>query len=670
MFRRYVTLLCIILSLCGLSRCRADSYALLIGIDAYQQSDAINGLAGASNDAKALAKTLEEVAGLPPDHVRLLTSDGDTKPSVANITFELDQLSQEAKPGDVVFVLFSGHGIDIDGNTYLVPWDADARTASTLKRTSLLETDVRDQLSKISAKALVMAFDMCRSDPRKGSKGIAQDNLLQSRQAKDLVIQPAREQTDESGPRAVVTLFSCSPGERSWEWASKDRGYFSYYLEKGLRHEAADSKGVVRVSSLVSYLEKTVPGAVKREEGHDQTPSSNLEGNGAGDLILARVTPGVVIPDTTTATVIPTAPTVDVLQVHFQQTLAEGRALLKMHQWKDAQLKYAAALELQPKSAVAMDGLGKTYAMLHDWDDAEPKFQAAHVLDPALADPLSDMATYAFKSHDNQKARDLVMQAQTLGPKNPDVLCNLGYLNLIVDHNADAAESLFRQAMTIDPADPDYPVGLGLVYYRRGDTKQAEQYMQASLKLNPKNCQAAQYLGELYMASDDPKQAEEWFRKAMDFDPQDSGPVADLAGLVYLVHHDSDQAKQLYEKAIKLDRLNTTPVMGLAELYLSQQDYGQADRYARDAHEIDAEDTQPVIALVVIALRKHDLAGAEDFSRQWIKLDGTQGEAYEYLAVALLAQNRRGEAMTAAKKAISLGDKGETVVFQKLGLKP
>src|SRR6185437_4977877 len=56
--------------LLGGATCRADNYALLIGIDQYQQSDAINGLAGASNDAKGLAATLEQVSGFPADHVR------------------------------------------------------------------------------------------------------------------------------------------------------------------------------------------------------------------------------------------------------------------------------------------------------------------------------------------------------------------------------------------------------------------------------------------------------------------------------------------------------------------------------------------------------------------------------------------------------------------------
>ena len=58
-------------------------------------------------------------------------------PTASNITNALDQISRRVKPGDTLYLLYSGHGIDIDGKSYLVPWDADARTASSLLRTVL-----------------------------------------------------------------------------------------------------------------------------------------------------------------------------------------------------------------------------------------------------------------------------------------------------------------------------------------------------------------------------------------------------------------------------------------------------------------------------------------------------------------------------------------------------
>ncbi len=671
MFRRIALLFLCFFALFAAPQSHADSYALLIGIDTYQNADAINGLAGASNDAKALAQTLEQIGGFPADHVRLLTSDGDTKPTKANIAFELDQLAGEVKPGDLVFVLFSGHGIEQDGATYLVPYDADVRTDTTLRYTALPEADVRAQLSRIPAKGLILAFDMCRSDPRKGEKGIAQDNLM-TRQARDLRIVPSSEPAaDQSGPRAVVTLFSCSPNERSWEWQAKGRGYFCYYLEQGLRHEAADGKGVVRVSALISYLEKAVPSAVARQEGEGrrQTPYTDLEGNGAGDLVLARVLPGAKRQEETAAFLTP-GPAVDTLQVRFEQALTEGRSLCETHQWDAAQRKYAAALDLKPDSAKATAGLGEADAGLKRWSEAERLFRQAAALDPKLPDAVNGLGLIAFKNHRYDEAEQLVRQAQLLGPKDPEVFCNLGYLNLIVKHDYAAAGEDFRRAMALDAADADYPVGLGVLYFRKGDVAQSEKFIRQALDLNPKDSQAADYLGSVLLKKGDAAGAEQWYRKAIALDPSDAQPVTDLAGLEYGVKHDPDEAGELFHQAMSLDPLDVTPVLGLAQMFLMQKDAEQADRYARNAREIDPKDGDPLAVLAVLAMQKHDFSGAEDLCRQAIALDGTQGVYYEYLAATLIAQGRRDEALPPARKAIALGDKGTTGIYQMLGLTP
>lgn len=287
--------------------CQAQQkWALLIGIDQYQNPDQINPLVAAAADARELGKVLVEAAGFPAKNVRLLTSDGTgdaARPTGAQILFELEQLGRNVKPGDTLFVLFSGHGIEMGGTSYLLPYDTDARTESTLKRTALATADVTAELRRIPAGTLLLAFDMCRNDPRKGSKATGADNVLGAKQARDLAIPPARD--GSSGPRTVVTLFSCNPLERSWEWSEKKRGFFSYFLEEGIKGGASDPKGEVRLKELLVYLEETVPRIVQREVGRSQTPYAVVEGTGALDLVLARDRPVAKASDTTKAPVRP-----------------------------------------------------------------------------------------------------------------------------------------------------------------------------------------------------------------------------------------------------------------------------------------------------------------------------------------------------------------------------
>lgn len=654
--------------LLGGAACRADNYALLIGIDQYQQSDAVNGLAGASNDAKGLAATLEQVSGFPADHVRVLTSDADPRPTGANITFELDQLSSRAKPGDLVFVLFSGHGIEMDGVSYLVPWDADARTESTLKRTSLPEADVRAQLAQISARGLIMAFDMCRSDPRKGSKAVQQDNLM-GRQAKDLVVVPVSGDGNTPGPRAVVTLFSCSEGERSWEWQAKERGFFSYYLEQGLRRDAADSKGVVRVGNLVTYLEKSVEGAVKREQGHDQRPYSIVEGTGAQDLILAQGKPGGVGANTQVAVLTPLN-TGDALKGRFEAALQQGRALIKSRQWDAAQAKYAAALELQPSSAKAAAGLGQADLGLKRYDEAERLFRQALQEDPKLAAAVRGLAELAYNKHDNAEAERLIRQAVALDPNDADSIGDLGLLTLMVKHDTAGAERLLRQAKTMDPANTDAQVGLGMVAIKKGDLAGAEALFRQALKTDPKSAMAYEGLGLLAEQRKDGAQAQKYLKQAIALDPSLAEAVCELGGLALTVSKDPAEAERLFRKAMTLDATSATPLIGLAAVYFTKQDFDEAQRLAQSGHDLDPKDPNGLEMLGLLAMNRRDFVEAASNLRQAIALDDSRGEYHAWYATVLLLQGDQAGARVEAKRAIALGDKGPYDVYTALGLKP
>ena len=75
----------------------ADQYALLIGIDAYQDANRVNPLHAAAADAKGVAEALRDYSAFAAAHVRVLTSDGDTKPTRSNILFEISPTVFEGK---------------------------------------------------------------------------------------------------------------------------------------------------------------------------------------------------------------------------------------------------------------------------------------------------------------------------------------------------------------------------------------------------------------------------------------------------------------------------------------------------------------------------------------------------------------------------------------------
>jgi Caspase domain len=69
------------------------------------------------------------------------------------------------------------------------------------------------------------------------------------------------------GVKAFIMLYATEEGQRAWESAEKKRGYFSWALEEALSGKAANVRGEVTLSALVSYLQERVPKQVQMDMG-------------------------------------------------------------------------------------------------------------------------------------------------------------------------------------------------------------------------------------------------------------------------------------------------------------------------------------------------------------------------------------------------------------------
>lgn len=82
--------------------------ALLIGINYYGSPAALR---GCINDVNNMHNLITETYGWQPENIRVLTDDGASgMPTRANILNALHWLGNGVRPGDVLFLHFSGHG--------------------------------------------------------------------------------------------------------------------------------------------------------------------------------------------------------------------------------------------------------------------------------------------------------------------------------------------------------------------------------------------------------------------------------------------------------------------------------------------------------------------------------------------------------------------------------
>ena len=238
-----------------------DRWALLVGIDDYAQ---LADLSCAAADQRAFAKRLE-ACGFPRDHVFLLESksaEAKYLPSKLNIEKQLDLVLKVAAQGDVVVIGFSGHGVQIDGASFLCPMEARWSEPD-----SMIALDaIYKRLQGCRADLKLALVDACREqDPR----------LVKSR-----AIGAARGVTGvgtgaERPPRGVMMLTSCDFGQLAWEDERVlGHGVFMHFVLEGLRGLAdRDTKGAVSVQELSRFAAERTKTYVVRKFNEVQEPT-------------------------------------------------------------------------------------------------------------------------------------------------------------------------------------------------------------------------------------------------------------------------------------------------------------------------------------------------------------------------------------------------------------
>lgn len=271
-------ILLIVLALCTLVHAEGKRYAILVGIDRYERPD-INPLRCAVADAHALAGAFRE---LQYDKVFELTSNdagSDDYPNRVNVLFRLDWLRQRVKPEDTVVFFFAGHGVQQEDKSvkeppvFLLTKESDARSLVTLTNSACPASEITRILNQMQARRILVVYDACRSNVR-ADRG-ADDNPMSLDLARKLT--PAQSDTRS----CLVTLFSCSPGQRAYESAS--HGYFTASLLRGL-----SAKPPVTLQNLLDDLPKAVSAAAD-ENNHKQTPYWSVSGSlPASQWVLAE----------------------------------------------------------------------------------------------------------------------------------------------------------------------------------------------------------------------------------------------------------------------------------------------------------------------------------------------------------------------------------------------
>jgi uncharacterized caspase-like protein len=254
-----------------------QKWAVLIGIDDYAHA---NDLVYCGADQLALRDRLLD-AGFPKDHVFLLhdkADDAKYRPSRTNLERQLDVVLKLADANDLLVVGFSGHGVQLDGKSYLCPSDGEITSPATLVSLD----DLYDRLQECAAAFKLVLVDACRDDPTLGRQRSGKATVGTRALARSL------EQVKL--PEGMVLLNSCAPGEVSWEEDKFKHGVFMHYLLEALGGAGdANSDGFLSLGELQNYVGPKTKTYVARQFSVTQRPF--FRGDLMAEALTARLLP-------------------------------------------------------------------------------------------------------------------------------------------------------------------------------------------------------------------------------------------------------------------------------------------------------------------------------------------------------------------------------------------
>jgi len=247
-----------------------NNWAIVVGINQYEHLPPDDHLKYAVKDAMQVQKFLCEQAQFLNENV-LLCCDSVPgvspmqRPTRSGLRDLLRNKIQRARGANNFWFFYAGHGIVHDQQDFLLPCDGNPED---LKETAISISFVTDCLRDCGAHNVVLVLDMCRNRTRgtdEGSRGIGEDMGQQTREL--------------AKAQGIVTLFSCSRGQRSYEIADLQQGAFTYALLEGLRQSTTPR-------TLEQYLTTRLP-ALNTQYGKDiQVPMVIPEPGAKYDLPL------------------------------------------------------------------------------------------------------------------------------------------------------------------------------------------------------------------------------------------------------------------------------------------------------------------------------------------------------------------------------------------------
>jgi formylglycine-generating enzyme required for sulfatase activity len=178
--------------------------ARVIGNNAYARGKLVN----AVNDARLMSATLHKL-----DFQVDIAADV----TLRQLEESVNRFTAGLSKGDVAIFYYAGHGVQIDGENYLIPIDFAGKDQSDIKYGARSASWILDKIVRAGAVLQIVILDACRTNPFRVSRDVAGGGLAQMQ-----------------GARGSFIAFATAAGKVANDDPSASNGLFTSRLAQAL----------------------------------------------------------------------------------------------------------------------------------------------------------------------------------------------------------------------------------------------------------------------------------------------------------------------------------------------------------------------------------------------------------------------------------------------------
>jgi len=229
---------------------------------------------------------------------------------------------------------------------------------------------------------------------------------------------------------------------------------------------------------------------------------------------------------------------------------------------------------------------GFLFAFLNRYDEAMNYFEKALSINSTSINAIVGIALCKINKKDLEQGLNLLKKFEYFGNYLIDYLLSLVYLRRMDFENS---ENYLKRVIENKPNFFPALNTLGTIYYHRNDFDKACNYWQEVLNFEPSYLKAYSNLGLIYYNQKNYIEAEIIYKKLLELDINDSFTLNMLAR-IYFDSKQTDKGEWILKRMLILDPKNKSALQNLAGIYYNAGNYHKAEIYYKKALELDPDD--------------------------------------------------------------------------------